>query len=734
MHSYWKITTMLFHKNTLALAVMAASLCAAVSGAVAESGQYDSPTLLGPVTVKATRSNQTLESVAASVTVVTDQELEADLAEDMSDVFEYIPGITINDSNRQGVKSINIRGMGGKRVKIIVDGVSQPGVFDGGRYEFINSSAVSVDVDMIKRVEVVKGAASSLQGSDAIGGIVAFETKGPADFLQSDKNVGGQVKLSYASRTKSLSEHAVVAKRFGGVDAMVAYTRRDGKQLENFAGTPTNSYSVSGQDYSKNDLLIKVQSQLNDQHRLEFTGEIIHNQTDSDVFHKSYQNVKGNDTNKQETVAVKHLWFADSLFADTITSRLSWLAKEENGVTRRFQPASAHSPHSMPTLDNQQKKDYYYNEDKIEFETQFDKVINNHSVVYGLSIKSSDISNINTEYNSAANKAAVNVITYTPKAKERVYGLYLQDEISLMNGHLTVTPGVRYDYSKTDPGALTGESFEKYSDSAFTSRLGASYKISPAGTFFGQISQGFRAPSFDELYYTFDNITPFYGYNNIPNPNLGAEKSLSYELGYRHNDRHSSSEFAVFHSDYKDFIERVVTGKKGVVVDYSFANIGRATIKGFELSNTLDWHAIAQLPKGLKTRLVAAYTEGKDDNAKPLNSVNPWNAVFAINYDAPSEIWGSSLKVNYTAKKSDSDINSDVNNNGINNQVELPSATIVDLTAYYKPMQEMTIRAGIMNLTNKKYYKWNDVRGLTSLSLDDTQAKRNYGLSVKYEF
>ncbi len=716
---------------------MAATFSLTSTQGIAEEAQkqlnQSSPKQLKEITVTAARSQQTLESVAASVSVIGSEELEADMAQNLNDVFEYTPGVSINNASRQGAQNINIRGMEGKRVKIIVDGVSQPGVFDGGSYEFINSSAVSVDVDMLKSVEVVKGTASSLHGSDAIGGIVAFETKGPQDFLKDGKDLGGQVKFSYSSKDKSFSEHAAVAGKFGNIDAMVAYTRRDGNEVNNFADPVEDNYSVDGQDYSNNDLLVKVQSQLNDNHRLEFTGEVIHNQIDSRIVHSTYKNFTGEDTNKQETLALKHIWFTDQPFADTITSRLSWLSKEENGVTNRFIPASPGRPPFVPASnDNQQKKDYFYNEDKLEFETQLDKSIDNHFLVYGLSLKSSDISNINTEYNSDSALDAVNVIEYTPEAKEYVYGLYVQDEISLMDERLIVTPGLRYDYSKTAPGKTSNESFKEFSDSAVTARLGASYKLSTQGTVFGQISQGFRAPSFDELYYTFDN--PDHGYENLPNPDLKSEKSVSYELGYRHNNAFSSSEISAFYSDYEDFIELDPNPETiGRVTQNTNINIGEATIKGIELSNTLDWHAIANLPEGMTTRLVAAYTKGEDGEGTPLNSVNPWNAVAAINYDAPSKTWGTSLKVSYTAEKSDKDINPSPDYMG-NTQVEMPSATVVDLTAYYKPVEDITIRAGIMNLTDEKYYTWNDVRNETKLSLDDTQAERNYTVSVKYDF
>lgn len=67
-------------------------------------------------------------------------------------------------------------------------------------------------------------------------------------------------------------------------------------------------------------------------------------------------------------------------------------------------------------------------------------------------------------------------------------------------------PGVRFDYFSTDHSNNTTETLSDFSDSAVTGRLGSTYKLTDTGTIFGQISQGFRAPSFDELYYTYDNL------------------------------------------------------------------------------------------------------------------------------------------------------------------------------------------------------------------------------------
>ena len=710
--------------------LLSASIVLALSSTSALAEDY---ALFDEVVVSSTRTNQTLINTAASVTVISDKQIEENMAKDVNEIFEYTPGVTMNSSSRQGAQTINIRGMEGKRVKILVDGSSQPGSFDGGPYAFINSSSISIDPDMLKSVEIIKGAASSLHGSDAIGGVVAFETKDPSDFLKDGKDFGGQAKLSYSSEDNSFSEHVALANRFGDLETLVAYTRRDGEELQNFRNSgDLENYAVENQDTSADNLLVKLQYQLNESHRIEFLAELIKDTSDSDIYHSSYDSYTGEDDTKQNRFAIKHIWFADGAIADTVTSKVSYISKEENGVTKRFKPAGPGFPPYVPANnDNLQTKDYDYTEDKLEIETQLDKEINNHYLVYGATYTHSDISNTNMEYNSDP-ATDDQLYVYTPDAKEQKFGLFVQDEISLMNNKLVVTPGVRFDYFSTDPGKNTGESLTDFSDSAVTGRLGTTYKLTDTGTVFGQISQGFRAPSFDELYYTYDN--PGHGYVNDPNPDLKSETSISYELGYRHNTQASSSEIAAYYSDYDDFIETVVTKKVGGTTHYSNVNLESATIKGIEFSNTLLWDVLVGAPEGISTHFVASYTEGEDGNGNALNSVNPWNAVLGLNYDAPNQNWGTSLKLNYTADKSGSDINFDDENGGNAGQAELPSATVVDLTAYYKPMKDLTIRGGVFNLTNEEYYRWNDIRGDDELYKENSQAERNYGISAKYEF
>lgn len=663
------------------------------------------------VQVTATRSQQSIQDTAASVTVISDKEIEENMSNSIADLFQYTPGVDVQTNSRQGIQSINIRGIEGNQIKILVDGVSQPSQYDSGG-TFINSGRVDVDIDMIKSVEVVKGAASSLHGSDALGGIVAFKTKDPSDFLSNDKDYGGHVKLNYSSADSSFNESVALANRLGDLETLIAYSRQDSSELDNF-GDPDD------RDNAANNLLVKLQYQLNENNRVEFTGEYVNSEIDSELSDDSYTDYTGEDSSDRYRLGVKQILNANSTMFDKLTWQVNYQSKKQNSITHR----------TATSTGNVQRKDYDYSEDGVQADIQFDKFVtlgsSEHYFTYGASLSTKDISNVNNEYNSISDDQ---LMFYMPDSSEFRYGLFVQDEITI--NKLILTPGLRFDSFDTDPGnnfpddSYDTTLYEEYSDSAVTGRLGVLYNLNEQHKIFAQISQGFRAPDFKELFYSYGNAAR--GYASIPNPDLEAEESISYELGWRHVNAASSTEVSVFYSDYDNFIEYQSVGTVNDVTQYQSVNLDEATIKGAEIANKLDWHRLADAPEGISTRLVATYTEGEDGDGDDLADVNPWNAVIGFNYDAPAGSWGSSLKVSYTAKKE------------LNDSTKfLPdSATVVDLTAYYIPIENLTLRAGIFNLSDEQYYHWGDVKGLRGTEEDESysQAGRNFSLTAKYDF
>lgn len=687
-------------------------LSASILCALTVTAQAQESTIFDDILVSATRVNSQVIDTAASVTVITDSDIEQNMATDLESLFQYTPGVTLTKNPRQGVQGINIRGIEGNRIKVIVDGVAQPSQFDSGG-TFLNSSGIDIDTDMIKSVEVVKGAASSLQGSDAIGGIVAFETKDPADILQG-REFAGYAKLNYHSATKTFSESVALANKTGNVESLLAFTRRDGKEVNNFGDTDKEKNQ-------SNSLLFKLHYQANPNHRLQFTANLLHNKNDIDTLeYNNFKDGSGVDKTEQYQIGFKHIWEADLAFADRVTWQLDWMSKEETGITERTSTRNG----------NKQKKDYLYSDKGLQFDGQFDKVFDlantEHYLVYGVSFSNKDIKNTNEEYNTVGSDQT---LYYMPNASETRYGLFVQDEIGF--GNFIITPGLRFDHFETSPGDTSANpsgnpasEYKDYSDSALTARLGSIYKLNDNHRIFAQVSQGFRAPDFQELYYSFGN--PRHGYINKPNPNLKSEESISYELGWRYNSEQVKNEISLFYSDFDNFIDRQIVSGSIRTRDAVFQsiNIDKATIKGVEFSNQLSWNGFMPID-GFSSHIAAAYTEGEDAQSNPLNSVSPWNTVFGVRYDSIDN-WGAAVNLNYTAKKKSRDISGET--------PPIGAATVVDLTAYYQPIRDLTLRAGIFNATNEEYYDWNTARSLTSEDKSKTQPKRHFAITAKYEF
>lgn len=740
-------------------------LSASIVFALTSTAYAQDYALFDEVVVSATRTEQQLEDVAGSVSVVTEQDIDKNLAKDLADTFKYTPGVSVETDSRHGIQGINIRGLGGNRVNILVDGVAQPARYNSG-YSFLQSSRVMTDTEMFKSVEIVKGSASSLYGSDGIAGIAAFQTKDPTDFISDNKHLGGYVKLGYASDTNEFSESVALANKFGDLETLVAYTRRDGEEVDNF-GKPDE------QDASSDNLLVKVQYQVNEENRIELIGEYGKKETETQLdktgqtflsdmvftpaptFRMGLGNIDwdknyGDDDSRQKRIGFKHIVQKDLTIADSLEWSVAAIKKDENGNTHRSGKITSVTPigpspaPDVPTGNDAlraEHKDYTYNEKAVQFDIQATKYIETdniqHTLVYGANYQTKDIENRNYTRN-LIDSSEDKLFFYQPNAEETRYGAFVQNEMLLLNETLRLTPGIRFDSFETKPDVTTegidsNVTYKKHSSSAITARLGAVYDLNDSVKTFAQISQGFRAPSFDELYYSYDGGS---SYENRPNPDLDAEESITYEIGFRHNTDVTASEIAFYYSDFTDFIDKKVV-EEGVGSDpdiWQYVNVDEAIIKGVEFANTLDISALAGINQGITSRFAIAYTEGKDGNGKKLNSIEPWNAVVALNYDSPAQTWGTSIQLSYTAKKSNRDLNLDSNSGGTTDQVENPSATVVDLTAYYVPVKDLTLRAGLFNVTDEKYWAWDDVRGRTELDLDDTQAGRNWAITAKYEF
>ena len=710
----------MFTRSRLAIAVMAVS----ATLAQAEDSVSNQTTMLDQVTVTAARTEKVIEDIAGSVTVIDSEQIEKEQARNIKDLVRYEPGVEVQTSGRAGANSFNIRGMDENRVKIMIDGVDQAQEFNPGG-DYLTSKRNFIDVETLKALEIVKGPASSLYGNEALGGIVAFQTKDPSDLLkkQTGDDSHASIKAGYTSVDKGYTETLSLANRTGDLETMLIYTRRDHKETETHSGADIYG-AARGEadplDTGLNNWLAKAQYQINDAHRVGLTGEFHNAKTNTKVMSLNPDGVTGNDEKTRTRIGVFHEWQANLSLFDKLRWQLDWQKSETEMET--YRPA-------YPDY-NTRLLNYDYSEDGYQLSAQFDKAITlaglNHSVIYGFNVNDVDAKNKNI-----TNDLDNNTVTpseYIPKVDVLKYGLFLQDDIQISE-NLTVTPGIRYDSFKYDPSStIDGASVKSLKDSKLTGRLGTVYKLTPDLSVFAQLAQGFKAPGFKETYYSYTNTA--HRYKIIANPDLKPEESNSFEIGLRGGNQLGSFEITSFYNKYKNFIEDKVTfDQTGMIIQKH--NIAKARIKGIEFRGQLFLDEAIGAPAGTSLRTSIAWADGenKEDN-QPLDSVAPLKGVIGLGYDDPAEVWGSEAILTLVQEKQQSDISDD-------NDYASPGYGIVDLTAYYKPVEDLTLRAGLFNLTDKKYWVWEDVRGIASnnAGLDRyTQPGRNVSVSAKWVF
>src|SRR3546814_4144610 len=178
---------------------MSASVAALLAGgAVAQEAPDARETAEPPVarmdavTVTATRTERWMLDGPASVSVVTRDEMERRQARSLDDLLRDMPGVELDGGPRITAVQPSIRGMGGERVLIRIDGARQ-------NFESGHRGRVFLDPEVLERVDVLRGPASTLYGSGAIGGVIDFTTRDASHFLEPGETCGARVGTGYQS-------------------------------------------------------------------------------------------------------------------------------------------------------------------------------------------------------------------------------------------------------------------------------------------------------------------------------------------------------------------------------------------------------------------------------------------------------------------------------------------------------------------------------------------------------
>ena len=583
------------------------------AGAPSESSaQYaelrNKPDALDPITVTATRTASKASRTAASVSVISAEDLEEQQAENIKDALRYEPGVTVRRApyrptsaatagGRDGDSSINIRGLEGNRILLMEDGIRLPYSFSFGPLEAGRGDYA--DIGTLKRIEILRGPASALYGSDGLTGAVNFITKDPQDLLDTyGKNTYFSVRPNYESADRSFGATVQAAGGNDMIQGMVIADGRRGHELDtsgsnNSAGpqrttaNPQNTYSES--------VLGKLVVKPTAHDTFKFTAETVRQRIDTNVLSAvnppTTLALTANDRLERNRYSLDYDFGNESArFFQTAHVQFYYQDASQDQSSYETRGSAA----SRSRVSN-------YSERIVGgsafAESTFQTGIFTHKLQYGGDGSVDRLTNERNGTVPGAGEAPFPNKAF-PDTDYTLLGAFLQDQISL--GALTVTPGLRFDSyrlsAKTGDPQYTGTPVSS-SDNALSPRLAVLYQVSPALIPYAQYAHGFRAPSPDQVNNSFAN--PLYGYTSIGNPNLKPETSDTIEAGLRGKLGTGLGPLtysgAIFTGRYRDFISQQTvagTGSPTNPLVFQYVNYGKARIHGLE--GRAEWF----LPKG----------------------------------------------------------------------------------------------------------------------------------------
>jgi len=715
------------HRNRLTVAVGAAlalaALQAGASGPAAEGPGLagTAPADLETVTVYARRILP-VSRVAAMVSVIPQETIERTLVADVKQLVRYEPGLSVrSDPFRFGTDTISVRGVGGNRVAVEVDGVPVAGGFAVG--SFADSGRSFVDPAFLQRVEVLRGSASSLYGSDAIGGVVSMTTLGPDGLIDGARDYGLQLASGYTGVDDGWNAAVLGGARHGETSALVGYVHREGNEPDTAADIQPNP-----RDYRSDSLLAKIEFGAMPGGPLLLAAELARVQQDTSVYAwlelagSRFVNttvLEGDDEQQRYRTSASQRLGASRAFDSA-----EWRVYLQGTDTRQdtYEERRAVPPRTAPVAIERG----FRLEDQtlgLEFTAVQAVAAGNvsHTFVFGFEAADSRIEERRDgEQTNLSDGSVTNVILGEsfplrdfPITDVTRLGAFVQDEVQFGESGWTLIPAVRVDYYELDPraDALYREDNPTTTavgldDTAIAPKLGVTRDLGNGLTAFLQYARGFRAPPPEDLNIGLE--LPLLNIRAIPNPDLQPETSDGYELGLRWNGAAGGFSASTFYTDYQDFIEsKVNLGRDPVsgVTLFQSQNIADARIYGAEITASARLGERWPWLQGWNTRLSAAYAAGENSvTGEPLNSVDPAGGVLAFGYEAKSGRWGGELVTTAVAAKTAVD-------DSRAELYETDGYVTLDLLARYDFGNGVRLNAGVFNLTGAEYIEWADVRG-----------------------
>ncbi|RMD97058.1 MAG: TonB-dependent receptor, partial [Calditrichaeota bacterium] len=521
---------------------------------------------ISPVVVTASRKSESLAETPNSVSLVSALDIRTRNSVDVRDALKYAPGVSFMAGQ------VNIRGTtgysrgAGSRVLLLTDGVpTMPGDSGDIKWDVVPAMAV-------EKVEVVKGAASALYGSSAIGGVLNILTRDPSSKPEWLFRFSGGMydqpiykQWKWTDQTLWTNQQDVF---FSNTQGSLGYILAGGRRF-------SRGYK-QGAQYTRWNVFGKARYKFTSSSNLSVTASYARDDHGVALLWQSYlgqpkQPFRVPQGEEQNTILSTKL-FVNSTFNHLASQNFAYKIRASL-YRNRF------DNHFVDNQDFSVARRY-----RAEFQGDLEPSVL-QSITFGAEIIYDKITG-----------------NFYGGHEAMIAGGYLQDELKITD-RFSTTGGLRLDYSHVVSGRTQYQ---------LSPKLGVIYRLSRATTLKGSVGKGFRAPSVAELF----SNTSASGFRVLPNPQLRPERSWSAEVGITTTFRNAVSfSLALYQERYYDFINPSfqVQNLRPLI---QFNNVQDARIRGLEADATMSWFKrllttsvsyVYVVPRDLQTHRLLTY-------------------------------------------------------------------------------------------------------------------------------
>lgn len=500
----------------------------------------------------------------------------------LPDALGEVPGVAVQKtSNGQG--SPFMRGFTGFRNVLLIDGIRlNNSVFREGPNQYWNT----VDSWSLSRVEVLKGPASVLYGSDAVGGAVNVLTELPRTGAE---GFSSRVAYRYADAESSQTARAEATYRGDALRARAGYTYKDFGDIE--AGGDTGKQPRTGYDEQNADA--RLEYDLGER----TTMALGYQYANQDDVWRTHRTIYGNGWKGTAVGTDRELSFDQG-------RQLGYLQISHEGLGVMADSVRASLSYQEQTEDQYRlRSNLRYDTLGFDVDTtglwvQFDKQWGRAQLVYGADHYTDDVSSYNVEYN--ANGTVRRVHAQGPVADDASYdltGAFLQAIVDVAPRFEATLAG-RYTRAAVDArqveDPLTFASYaieDDWDNFSASGRLSFTPIVDGPWLVYAGVAQAFRAPNLSDLTRL---DTARSGEVETPSPGLDPETFVSYEAGVKFAGTRFSVQAAYFHTDGDDVIARTPTGNSiGGSAEVTKKNASSMRVDGIEAR--VSWQVAPQV-------------------------------------------------------------------------------------------------------------------------------------------